>query len=96
MRWPPARIIAVRGAGRACPAHARLAAERHMVEARQPRHCRHCRHCWGGGCPGSCLLADGTCIHGWNGKRPRELRWRVLLTRRWWDRVFWGDHARPR
>jgi hypothetical protein len=38
------------------------------------------------------LLADGQCIHGWNGKRPRQFTWQVLLTRRWWHRVLWGDH----
>jgi hypothetical protein len=43
-----------------------------------------------GGCPGTCLLGDGQCIHGWNGKRPPGVTWRVLLTRRWWHRVLWG------
>jgi hypothetical protein len=65
--------------------------ERLMPEATQPtppRQPRHCRHCLGD-CPG-CLLDDGQCIHGWNGKRPREFTWRVVLTRRWWDRVLWG------
>jgi hypothetical protein len=51
---------------------------------------RHCRHCLGDHCPGDCLLADGQCIHGWNGNRPRDLRWQLLLTRRWWHRVLWG------
>jgi hypothetical protein len=63
-----------------------------MLEARQPRHCRHC---WGG-CPGDCLLDDGQCIHGWNGNRPQEFSWRVLLTRPWWERLLWGDHGNRR
>jgi len=58
-----------------------------MAEIRQPRHCRHCL----GDCSGDCLLSDGQCIHGWNGKRP-AYSWRVLLTRRWWHQVFWGVH----
>jgi hypothetical protein len=37
------------------------------------------------------MLGDGQCIHGWNGKRPREFTWRVLLMRRWWHRVLWGE-----
>ena len=58
------------------------------TQARQPRHCRHCL----GDCPGGCLLPDGRCIHGWNGKRPREFTtWRLLLNRRWWRRVLWGN-----
>jgi hypothetical protein len=61
--------------------------ERDMTEAGR---LRHCRHCLGAGCPGDCLLPDGTCMHGWNGKRPPALTWRVLLTRRWWHRVLWG------
>ncbi|MGH3282890.1 MAG: hypothetical protein ACRDNW_27700 [Trebonia sp.] len=72
--------------------HARFPAERHMPEARQPRHCRHC---WGN-CLGDCLLGDGQCIHGWNGKRPQGLTWRVLLTRGWWDRVLWGEQGKRR
>jgi hypothetical protein len=43
-----------------------------------------------GNCPGDCLLDDGQCIHGWNGKRPHDFTWQVVLTRRWWHRVFWG------
>jgi hypothetical protein len=60
-----------------------------MSEVRQARHCRHCA----GDCNGDCLIAggDGQCIHGWNGRRPRQLTWRVLLTRQWWHRVLWGD-----
>jgi hypothetical protein len=58
-----------------------------MPEVRSPRHCRHCL---GDHCPGDCLLADGQCIHGWNGKRPRDANWQLLLTRRWWHRVLWG------
>ena len=58
--------------------------ERRMPEA------RHCRHCLGD-CPGSCLIGQpGRCIHGWNGKHPRQFRWQLLLTRRWWDRVLRG------
>jgi hypothetical protein len=63
-----------------------------MSESRQPRHCRHCA----GDCPGDCLLGDGQCIHGWHEKRPRQFGWRVLLTRRWWDRALWGVHGKPR
>ena len=45
---------------------------------------RHCRHCWGD-CPGECLIGQpGRCIHGWNGKHPRQFRWQLLLTRNWW------------
>ena len=58
-----------------------------MPEVRQPRHCRHCL---GDHCPGDCLLAGGQCIHGWNGNRPRDAPWQLLLTRRWWHRVLWG------
>jgi hypothetical protein len=63
-----------------------------MPEVRQPRHCRHCLGggCPGGDLPGTCLLGDGQCIHGWNGKRPPGVTWRVVLTRRWWHRVLWG------
>jgi len=51
------------------------------------REYRHCRHCLGD-CPGTCLLGDsGRCLHGWNEKRPRQFRWQLLLTRRFWDRV---------
>jgi hypothetical protein len=64
-----------------------IPAERHMPEARQPRHCRHCL---GDNCPGDCLLGDGQCIHGWNGNRPRDVTWRVLLTRAWWHKLLWG------
>ena len=62
-----------------------------MPEATQVRQPRHCRHCLGD-CPGSCLLPDGRCIHGWNGKRPREFTtWQLLINRRWWRRVLWGN-----
>jgi hypothetical protein len=61
--------------------------EQQMAEIRRARHCRHCLL---GGCQGNCLLEDGTCIHGWNGHRPRVFTWRTLLTRRWWHRVLWG------
>jgi len=37
------------------------------------------------------MLGDGQCIHGWNGHRPRHFTWRVLLMRRWWHRVLWGE-----
>jgi hypothetical protein len=63
--------------------------EARQPEARQARQPRHCRHCLGD-CPGTCLVGDGHCIHGWNGKRPREVTWRVLLTRGWWRRLLWG------
>jgi hypothetical protein len=55
------------------------------------RRLRHCRHCLLGGCSGDCLLGDGQCIHGWNGNRPPGVTWRLLLTRRWWHRILWGD-----
>lgn len=51
---------------------------------------RHCRHCLGDGCSGDCMTGDGQCIHGWNGARPADFTWRVLLDRRWWHRVLWG------
>ena len=51
---------------------------------------RHCRHCLGDNCPGDCLLGDGQCIHGWNGKRPGGASWQLLLTGRFWHRVLWG------
>lgn len=51
---------------------------------------RHCRHCLGDNCPGDCLFGDGTCIHGWNGRRPADVTWRALLTRAWWRRILWG------
>jgi hypothetical protein len=61
-----------------------LPRERHMPEY------RHCRHCMGD-CPGNCLIGDsGRCIHGWNEKRPRQFTWQLLLTRKWWHRVFRG------
>jgi hypothetical protein len=63
-----------------------------MPEDRPARHCRHCA----GNCPGDCLLGGGQCIHGWNGKRPRDVTWRMLLTRRWWHRVLWGSPEQPR
>ena len=58
------------GAAERATRRAGFPAERRMLEARQPRHCRHC---WGD-CGGYCLLDDGTCIHGWNGNRPRHQR----------------------
>ena len=64
-----------------------------MAEGEPVRAPRHCRHCMLGGCPGDCLLGDGQCIHGWNGKRPRDVTWRVALDRRWWRRLLlhgWG------
>jgi hypothetical protein len=64
-----------------------------MPEASHPRHCRHCL---GDNCPGDCLLRDGQCIHGWNGRRPRPgaAWWQVPLTRGWWRRVLWGEQGR--
>ena len=53
-------------------------------------HRRHCRHCLGDGCGGDCLLGDGQCIHGWNGKLPGPGMWQLVLTRRWWHRILWG------
>jgi hypothetical protein len=57
-----------------------------MPEVRRARHCRHCA----GDCDG-CLLGGGRCIHGWNERPPRQFTWQVLLSRRWWHRVFWGQ-----
>jgi hypothetical protein len=51
---------------------------------------RHCRQCLGD-CPGNCLIGDtGRCMHGWSEKPPRQFRWQLVLTRKWWHRVFWG------
>jgi hypothetical protein len=52
---------------------------------------RHCRHC-PGDCGGDCLRAGGPgrCIHGWNERPPRQFRPRLVLTRSFWHRVFWG------
>jgi hypothetical protein len=52
---------------------------------------RHCRHCLGD-CAGDCLVDDtGLCIHGTGKSRlPWRLRVRLLGSRRWWRRVFWG------
>jgi hypothetical protein len=51
---------------------------------------RHCRHCLGD-CPGDCLIGDSArCIHGRNDKRQRQFSWQLILTRKWWHRVFWG------
>lgn len=50
----------------------------------------HCRHCYGD-CSGTCLVDDaGHCIHGSGPRLPLSLHWRLLTTRRWWRRVFWG------
>jgi hypothetical protein len=32
----------------------------------------------------------GRCIHGGGPVMPWRLRFRLLATRRWWRRVFWG------
>jgi len=53
---------------------------------------RHCQHCWGG-CDGECMLPGGRdgCIH-----RPATLpfryRLRLLGSRRFWRRVWFGIH----
>jgi hypothetical protein len=61
-----------------------------MPEARPGRPPRHCRHCLGD-CPGTCLIGEsGQCIHGWNTKHHRQFRPQLVLSRRWWHRVFWG------
>ena len=58
---------------------------------RQMPSVRHCRHCLGD-CPGDCLLPGdtGLCIH----QPVPGLSWpdrlRLLASRRWWRRVFWG------
>jgi hypothetical protein len=62
---------------------------RDLRERRMPPT-RHCRHCLGD-CPGDCLYGDsGLCIHGWDKRPPRQFTLRMLLTRGWWQRVFWG------
>jgi hypothetical protein len=61
----------------------------HMAEARRPAHCRHCA---GDGCSGDCILDEYRCIHGWNGKHPRQFQWGMLLSRRWWRQALWGSH----
>ena len=62
---------------------------RNPEEWRMPE-ARHCRHCLGD-CGGGCLIGQpGRCIHGWNGKHPRQFSWQLLLSRRWWHRVLWG------
>ena len=49
---------------------------------------RHCRHCLGD-CPGDCLIGDsGRCIHGWNHKHSRQFSLQLVLTRKWWHRLF--------
>ena len=51
----------------------------------------HCRHCYGGDCAGNCLVNDaGLCIHGGRPSMPWSMRLRLVTTRRWWRRVFWG------
>ena len=77
------RSARARGAAR------EITVERRMSEVRRARHCRHCA----GDGSGECMLGDGQCIHGWNGKRPVPLTWQVLLSRRWWRRVMWGEGA---
>jgi hypothetical protein len=58
-------------------------------ERRMPEY-RHCRHCTGD-CHRTCVFGDfGQCIHGWNEKPPRQFTWQLLLTRRFWHRVFRG------
>jgi len=65
---------------------------REIAEEQRMAEIRHCRHCLGD-CLGDCLVGDsGSCIHGWNGKRSRQFSWQLLLTRRWWHRVFWGTN----
>lgn len=50
----------------------------------------HCRHCYGD-CSGTCLVDDaGRCIHGGGPALPWRLRLRLVTTRRWWRRVWWG------
>jgi len=61
-----------------------------IPEERRMPEVRHCRHCLGD-CPGNCLIGDtGRCMHGWSEKPPRQFRWQLVLTRKWWHRVFWG------
>jgi hypothetical protein len=70
------------------------------------KHCKHCMGDCGGTCllagagagAGASASAGasagagvpGRCIHGWNDRPPRQFRPRLLLTRQWWHRVFWG------
>jgi hypothetical protein len=54
----------------------------------------HCRHCYGD-CAGGCLLPGGTglCIHKPVPTRTVSARLKLLRTRRFWRRVFWGVSA---
>ena len=62
------------------------------------RH-RHCPHCLGN-CPGTCWLPGaageaGWCIHNPAPRLPWQVWGRLLGTRRFWHRVFWGrPHGR--
>jgi hypothetical protein len=58
---------------------------------------RHCRHCWGG-CPGDCLLPGdtGLCIHNPVPAMPFRDRVRLVGSRRFWRRLFWGIGATHR
>jgi hypothetical protein len=58
---------------------------------------RHCRHCWGN-CAGECLLPGaagdaGLCIHRPNPPLSWPDRFRMLTTRGFWRRFFWGMNA---
>jgi hypothetical protein len=58
---------------------------------------RHCRHCLGD-CPGDCLLPGdagdaGLCIHKPAPAMSWRERLRLLGSRKFWRRVFWGPHA---
>jgi hypothetical protein len=58
---------------------------------------RHCRHCFGE-CPGDCLLPGdtgdtGLCMHHPVPGLPWRDWVRLLGSRRWWRRVFWGPYA---
>jgi hypothetical protein len=53
---------------------------------------RHCRHCMGN-CMGECLVDDtGRCLHSSRipGGLPWRMRAQLVLSRRWWRRVFRG------
>jgi len=57
----------------------------------------HCRHCWSD-CGGDCLLPGeagdaGLCIHKPSTGLPWPDRCRLMRTRRFWRRVFWGVYS---
>lgn len=51
----------------------------------------HCRHCLGN-CNGTCLLygGSGLCIHNPIRRQPLRAWPRLVRSRRFWRRIFWG------